>query len=111
VITRIAPSLPEHVSQDPVELAPDITELEMVTTNKHDGHLHNTRWIVEDVQVKPQHGKPSIVTVWSACCGRPRHRLSHGYAFSCPACGWWWRYHYVTATASTRLVSLGRTKP
>lgn len=104
--TRLAPTEPGHTSQDPDEFTPHIREAEMLAHGPRDGHLHNEHWVVADVQIKPQWSKPSVLTVWSPCCGRPRQRLGHGYAFSCPACGWWWRYHYVPAIGSIA-VSLG----
>jgi hypothetical protein len=105
-VTRIPPVSDADRTRDPVLLAPNAD-----TVADPGGHVTHPHWIVEGVQVKPQYGKPGIVTVWSPCCGRPRQRLGHGYAFSCPACGWWWRYHYVPATDSTRAVSIGRTRP
>lgn len=107
--TRIPGTTEEHLSRDAELLAADITELEMFETKTYDGHLRHSRWVVEGVQVKPQRGVPTVVTVWSPCCGRPRQRLRHGYAFSCPHCGWWWRYHWIGWTS--RLVSLGKEKP
>lgn len=109
-ITRVPGTTEEHLSRDPELLKADITEAEIVRKGLHDGHLRHKRWIVDGVQAKPQRGAPRIVTVWSPCCGRPRQRLSHGYAFSCPACGWWWRYHYA-ADGATRAVSIGKERP
>lgn len=110
-VTRIPPTLPEHTTRDEEALRADITETEQIETDCYDGHLRNKRWVVDcgEYGAKPQYGKPHIVTVWSPCCGRPRQQIQHGYAFSCPACGWWWRYHY-TGT-STRFVSLGKDRP
>lgn len=108
--TRIPGTLPEHLSRDgDNELAADITAAEMVEQNMPDGHLRQERWIVDGVTALPQRTDPTLVTVWSPCCGRPRHRLRHGYAFSCPSCGWWWRYHWVGWTSRT--VSIGKENP
>jgi hypothetical protein len=108
-ITRVPGTMPDHLSRDDEALAADITELEMFEKDLHNGHLTHERWVVEGVHVKPQRGSPSVVTVWSPCCGRPRQRIQHGYAFSCVGCGWWWRYHWIGWTS--RLVSLGKEKP
>jgi hypothetical protein len=110
VITRVPPVTDADHTRDANLLKADITELDLITKGPRDGHIHNERWIVAGVEAKPQYGNPGIVTVWSPCCGRPRYRLAHGYAFSCPACGWWWRYHYADDHI-TRAVSLGKTRP
>lgn len=109
-LTRIPPTTDAHRTRDHTLLRHDITIQEMVDHNQHDGHLHHEKWIVDaQWNAKPQYGAPNIVTVWSPCCGRPRQRIQHGYAFSCPACGWWWRYHGLGWTC--RFVSLGKTRP
>lgn len=109
-ITRVAPSTEEHLTRDEELLKPNITGLEMFEKDSRDGHLTHERWVVDiEYGAKPQWGKPDIVTAWSPCCGRPRQRLKHGYAFSCPGCGWWWRYHQLGWTC--RFVSIGKDRP
>ena len=108
-VTRVPPSAPEHTSRDPDVLAANVTDVELVTTGPRGGHLTQGRWVVDVSYVKPQYGKPWIVTVFSPCCGGKRQQISHGYAFSCPGCGWWWRYHCLGWTH--RIVSLGKEKP
>lgn len=107
--TRIPGTRPEHFSRDPDKLEADITEKEIAKSGERDGHLKNSRWVVGGVSVKTQYGKPDLVTVWSPCCGRQRQRIQHSYAFSCPSCGWWWRYHSLGW--DSRFVSLGKKKP
>lgn len=107
--TRIPPSTDGHRTRDEMLLAADITDAEMVKRGYHTGHLDHERWVVGVSHVKPQHGRPSVVTVFSPCCGQRRQRIMHGYAFSCPACGWWWRYHCLGY--DNRFVSLGRERP
>lgn len=108
-VTRVPGSQPEHFSRDPERLTPNITEREMAEQDFRTGHLLHDHWIVDGVYAKPQYGRPHLVTVWSPCCGRPRQRIQHGHAFSCAACGWWWRYHCLGWT--TRIVSIGKDKP
>lgn len=108
-VTRIPATRPEHLTRDPVNLEVDVTEKEMVRSKDRSGHTRNARWVVGNVHVKPQYGKPNLVTVWSPCCGRQRQRIQHGYAFSCPTCGWWWRYHCLGW--DNRMVSIGKEKP
>lgn len=110
-VTRIPPSTEDHRTRDPELLAADITYTEIIETGYETGHLEHEKWTVScQYMAKPQHMKPHILTVWSPCCGKPRQRLGHGYAFSCPVCGWWWRYHYCT-DGTDRLVSLGKERP
>lgn len=109
-VTRIPGTLPEHLSRDEKDLAADISEEEMSAAgDRWYSYLTQDRWVVDGLHVKPQYMKSHIVTVWSPCCGRPRKQIEHGYAFSCPACGWWWRYHCLGWT--NRFVSLGKEKP
>jgi hypothetical protein len=108
-VNRVPGTRPEHLTRDPELLIPNITELELATIGPADGHLTHDKWVVDGVEAKPQYGRPHLVTVFSPCCGRQRQRIQHGYAFSCPGCGWWWRYHGLGWT--TRLVSLGKEKP
>lgn len=112
--TRVPGSRPEHFTRDPELLVPDITEAEIARLRVHegkvvDGYLTHEKWIVDNCYVKPQYGSPAVVTVWSPCCGQKRQRIQHGYAFSCPSCGWWWRYHCLGWT--TRMVSVGKERP
>lgn len=107
--TRIPPTRPEHTSRDPEALAATITEQEIAVRQYFTGHLEHKRWVVDGVEAKPVYGKPDIVGVLSPCCGKRRQQLRHGYAFSCPGCGWWWRYHCLGWT--TRMVSIGKERP
>lgn len=108
-LTRIPPTRPEHTTRDPEVLRADITEKEIATNGPDDGHRIHEKWIVDGVQAVGVYGKPHLATVWSPCCNGKRQRLQHGYAFSCPTCGWWWRYHQLGWT--TRVVSIGMEKP
>lgn len=108
--TRIPPTRPEHTTRDPEALVPDIRAEEAVSPEKRYGYLTQDKWVVDTPYgAKPQYGKPHLVTVWSPCCGQQRQRIQHGYAFSCSACGWWWRYHCLGWTV--RISSVGKEAP
>ena len=105
IVTRIQPSAPDHLIRDPELLAPDTSDREMAETQVRDGHLRNTRWIV-DVPGLKSWGPRGGMKMWTPCCTAVRRPVWHGDAVRCPTCGWWWRLHCLGWT--NRIVSLGK---